>query len=269
MGLVQTARQIWRDYVTDGVPSSGIWKPKKSEIRIWGDWIESIITAFTGNGGLIYPTKALLDADLARAANTMAWVVADPVPANNGIYGKVGASGSGSWVRRVDLPFSFIIGSDVGAGTPNALQVTTSIPVSGSALVWTNVFEANNASPVTISFNGGAPLTIKTNSGNDPVPGGLAAGMILLGIVSGTTFRLVSDQASAAILAQMEQLLTSAVDELTTATEDLRDQAAASASASAASATEAESYALMVGAAVYDFSFDSDPSTPGYDWSNS
>lgn len=36
---------------------------------------------------------------------------------------------------------------------------------------------------------------------------------------------------------------------------------------SQASATQALVYAEMVGAAVYDFSFDSDPETPGYDWS--
>lgn len=35
-----------------------------------------------------------------------------------------------------------------------------------------------------------------------------------------------------------------------------------------ASATEAAMYAEMVGAAVYDFNFDSDPSTPGYDWND-
>jgi hypothetical protein len=32
--------------------------------------------------------------------------------------------------------------------------------------------------------------------------------------------------------------------------------------------TEAAMYAEMVGAAVYDFNFDSDPSTPGYDWND-
>lgn len=117
---------------------------------------------------------------------------------------KNGASGAGSWTRVSDLPFSFIIASDAGAGTPNAIQAATSIPVSSSALVWLNIFEANTASPVTVSFNGGSVLTIKTNSGNDVAAGGLVAGMIVMGIVSGSTFRLVSDQASAAIVAAAE-----------------------------------------------------------------
>ncbi|WP_164777821.1 tail fiber domain-containing protein [Sinorhizobium meliloti] len=134
----------------------------------------------------------------------MAWVVGDPTVANNGVYQKNGASGTGSWTRRRDLPYSFIVASDVGAGTLNAIQATTSIPASESALILLNIFEANTASPVTVSFNGEAALTVKTNSGNDVSAGGLTAGMIVLGIVSGSTFRLVSDQASASIVAAAE-----------------------------------------------------------------
>jgi hypothetical protein len=202
--MVQTANTIWRDFNTDGVPSSEEYDPKKADIRAWGTWVESIITAFTSNGGLIYSSKAAMDADLTHPANSMAWVIGDSTVANNGIYRKIGASGTGSWTRVADLPFSFIIASDTGAGTPNAIQATTSIPVSSSALVWMNVFEANTASPVTVSFNGGSALTIKTNSGNDVAAGGLTAGMIVMGIVSGSAFRLVSDQASSAIVAAAE-----------------------------------------------------------------
>ncbi|WP_457814198.1 hypothetical protein U8C43_24460 [Sinorhizobium meliloti] len=226
-----TAATVYRDYETDGVPSSGFHKVKKSDVRQLLLGYESIINAFLSNGGLIFASKASLDASLAHAANTMAWVIGDATVANNGIYRKIGASGVGSWTRVADLPFSFIIASDVGAGTANAIQATTSIPVSGSALVWVNIFEANTASPVTVSFNGGTALTIKTNSGGNVAVGGLTAGMIVMGIVSGSTFRLVSDQASSAIIAQAEAAQTAA---------------AASAAAAAASAAEAEG----VGAAV-------------------
>ncbi|MDX1170252.1 hypothetical protein GOL87_25320 [Sinorhizobium medicae] len=207
-----TAAEVWRDYETDGVPSSDAHKVKKSDARAWGAWVEGLINAFISGGGLIFSSKATLDANLAYAANTMAWVIGDATVSNNGVYGKVGASGSGSWTRRADLPFSFIIASDAGAGTPNAIQATTSIPVSSSALVWTNIFENNTASPVTISFNGGTALTIKTNAGNDVAVGGLTAGMIVMGIVSGSTFRLVSDQASAAVLAAAEAAQAAAED---------------------------------------------------------
>ncbi|MQW43504.1 hypothetical protein GHK68_14675 [Sinorhizobium meliloti] len=140
----------------------------------------------------------------------MAWVIKDAIVANNGVYRKVGASGGGSWLRLADLPYSFIIATDAGAGTANAIQATTSIPVSSSALVWMNVFEANTASPVTVSFNGGTALTMKTNGGNNIAVGGLVAGMIVMGIVAGATFRLISDQSSAAILAQVEAAATRA-----------------------------------------------------------
>lgn len=199
-----TMAEVARDYETDGVPSSGNHKIKKPNLRSWGGWVEGIINAFTSNSGLVYVFKSTLDGDLSPAINSMAWVVGDPVAANNGVYKKLGAPGSGSWQRVADLPFSFIIASDTGAGTPNAIQATTSIPVSGSALVWMNIFEANTASPVTVSFNGGSTLRIKTNAGNDVAVGGLVAGMIVLGIVSGSIFRLVSDQASAAVVAAAE-----------------------------------------------------------------
>ncbi|RFB95289.1 hypothetical protein B5K11_10115 [Rhizobium leguminosarum bv. trifolii] len=227
--MALTANQVYRDYVTDGIPSSGNNKVRKAEIRSLLTGYESIIAAFTSAGGLIYSSKAAIDADLAHAANSMAWVIGDATTANNGVYGKVGASGTGSWTRRSDLPFSFIIASDAGAGTANAIQATTAIPVSGSALVVTNVFEANAGSPVTISFNGGSALTIKSNSGNDIAAGGLTAGMLLFGYVSGSTFRLISDQVSAAIVAAAEAAAAAAAG----------SASAASTSAAAAAASAA------------------------------
>ncbi len=180
-------------------------QPSKPEIRSLLAQYEAAIEAYSsGAGSIAKSTRALLFADLAHAADVTAWVYADSTVAYNGIYRKSGASGAGSWSLILPLPFSFIIASDAGAGTANAIQAATSIPVSGSALVWMNIFEANTASPVTVSFNGGTALTVKTNSGNDVAVGGLTAGMIVMGIVSGSTFRLVSDQASSAVLAACE-----------------------------------------------------------------
>ncbi|WP_455918857.1 hypothetical protein [Ensifer canadensis] len=185
-------------------PAGSPLQPAKSEIRKLLKQYENVIEAFLSNGGLIFASLATLNSSLNYAANSMAWVLGDATVANNGIYRKIGGSGTGSWTRVADLPFSFIIASDVGAGTANAIVATTSIPVSSSALVWTNILEANTSSPVTISFNGGSALTVKTNAGNNVAAGGLVAGMIVIGVVSGSTFRLVSDQASAAIAAAAE-----------------------------------------------------------------
>lgn len=201
--MVEKADNVWADG-----PAGSPFQPEKSSIRKWGSWVESIIAAFITDGRILHVTRADLYSNLAPGNASSAWVVGDPNVAYNGVYVKTGASGTGFWTRAADLPYSFIIASDAGAGTPNAIQATTSIPVSASALIWVNVYESNTSSPVTISFNGGSPLTIKTNSGHDiSMAGGLTAGMIMLGIVSGSTFRLVSDQASAALLSQVEAVV--------------------------------------------------------------
>ena len=62
----------------------------------------------------------------------------------------------------------------------------------------------NTASPATVSLNGGAALPIITNSGNNVVVGGLVAGMVVAGYIFAGKFRLLSDQASAAIVAAAE-----------------------------------------------------------------
>lgn len=197
-----TAAEVFRDFVSDGIPSSGEHDPNKPDIRRLLGQYEQIIRAFTSNGGLIYSSLAALNADLSKPANSMAWVMGDPIAANNGVYGKVGAAGAGSWTRRADLPFPLIVAEDSGEGTPNAIQATSSLPISGSSLVTLTVYENNTASPVTVSFNGGEPLVMKTNSGNDVPPAGLPS--IVLGRVSGTTFRLVSDVISSAVVAAAE-----------------------------------------------------------------
>ncbi|CCE96146.1 hypothetical protein SFHH103_01649 [Sinorhizobium fredii HH103] len=203
--LTKTAEGVFAPYNSDGTPREIV----PQEAQVWGSEIEVLITAFQAGGGIIFATKAAMDATLTYPANQQAWVMGDATVANNGVYQKIGASGTGSWTRRGDLPYPFIPATDVGAGTPNAIQATTGIPVSESALIWVKVFEPNTNTPVTISFNGGTALTIKTNAGNDPVAGGISG--ILLGRIDGSTFRLVSDQASAAVLAACEAAAAAAI----------------------------------------------------------
>src|SRR6185312_7143572 len=114
--MAQTANTVFRDFTTDGVPSSGTHNPKKAEIREWGAYVEQLHAAAQAGGGVVFQTKAAMT--LGYAANQIAWVIGDPTVANNGIYQKQGASGAGSWVRLADLPYSFIVASDVGAGEP-------------------------------------------------------------------------------------------------------------------------------------------------------
>lgn len=213
-----TARQVFRDYVTDGIPASGPHKTAKADVRTWGAYLESFIAGAGAIQSLVKSTRALLLADVAHDADTMAWVVADSTADYNGIYQKFGASGLGTWNRVADLPYPFIPASNVGAGTANAIVATTDIAISETALVWLPIFATNTTSPVTVSFNGASPLTIKSNVDNDIAIGGLVANMIVLGRKQGSEFRLISDQVSASIVAAAEAAAIAA--------EGYRDEAA-------------------------------------------
>lgn len=206
--MAQTAENVFRDFVTDGVASSGANKVKKAEARELFAGYEAAIRGFQAGGGVVFQTKAAMT--LTYAANQMAWVIGDSTDANNGVYQKQGGSGAGSWLRVADLPYSFIKASNAGAGTANAIAATTSTPIpagDGVALITVNV-TTENTGPVTVSFNGGPALNIVTSSGNAMLAGYLKPSMMLAGFKVGSSFRLLSDIASAAIVAEAEAVLS-------------------------------------------------------------
>ncbi|RWP31828.1 hypothetical protein [Mesorhizobium sp.] len=227
--MVELANIIWEDG-----PSSAPSQPAKSQIRQWGTFIESALNlAFTN--GKVYSTRSALNADLTPAANTPALVVGDPNSGFDGLYMKVGATTTGSWTQLTDFVpgLQIVHAVDAGAGTPNAIIATTNMSVSttGSQLIRLDIFEPNTGSPVTVSGIGSSTLTIKTAAGNNPVAGGLTAGPVL-GFVSGSTFRLLSDQASAAIQAAAEAAAVSAIASAAAAYQSMVDAAAVSGSGS-------------------------------------
>ncbi|KRB58451.1 hypothetical protein ASE04_27440 [Rhizobium sp. Root708] len=150
------------------------------------------------NAGKLFETLAELNA--AAVGDFTPWVFADPDGEKNGIYRRIGSA----WVWAMPLPYSFIKATNSGVGTPSAIQADTGIPVSEAALVIVPIAETSDESPVAISFNGQAALTVKSNSGNDIAEGGLIAGMLIVGVKDGETFRLITDQANSAIVAQAE-----------------------------------------------------------------
>lgn len=102
MGNITNAiNAAFRDFATDGVSSSGAHEVVKSEVRAIGPILEEAIglSALGSIVDVVKTTKALLDADLAHAANTVALVYADATAANNDLYVKSGASGAGSWAN--------------------------------------------------------------------------------------------------------------------------------------------------------------------------
>ncbi|MER9901592.1 hypothetical protein [Mesorhizobium sp. M0130] len=162
--------------------------------------------AFTSGG--VYSSKAVLFTDLVPGANTPAIVAGDTIAGQDGLYMKVGATGTGSWTQLLDfVPGAQFVRAFTSGGTPNAIEASTNLAVSasGSQIVRIDITAANTASPVTLDIPGsGLPtLTIKTAAGNDVAVGGLQPGPVL-GVVNGLTFRLMSDQSSAAVLAGAE-----------------------------------------------------------------
>jgi len=211
---VQKANYIWRDFETDGISASGFHKPINREIRERGTWVENAINAGLSNGGLIYDTEANMNADLAHPANASAWVVSDG--ANNGIYRKSGASGSGSWTRIADLPYSVIYAQNDGSGTANAVVAMASVPVSTSAYsqLISVPFTAANTGAMTISINGETPRPLVTNTG-EPIPAGYVKPKMsaLVQIDGDGNYRLFSYGDASAIQAVIEGLLVAATAE--------------------------------------------------------
>lgn len=146
--------QVFRDFATDKVPTSGKWNPRKPDIRrLLKSYESAIIALIAGQGG---------DIDLARG----------------------------------------VISFAVTGGTANDIiaEPDSELPESpGSAVFILGGIEKENTGAVTINNK-----SLLTNSGNQIVAGGLVAGGIYLFLDDGTSYRLLSDYTSSAIIAAAE-----------------------------------------------------------------
>lgn len=131
--MVDTAAQIWRDYVTDGVPASGAHKPLKSAIRMWGAdkevriaaieattqlaWLDPVVVSSTGN--LTLSGEQTIDGVATSETDIL---VKDQTDGTlNGIY----TTSSGAWARRADADTAgelasarvYVAGGDANADT--------------------------------------------------------------------------------------------------------------------------------------------------------
>lgn len=189
-------------------PTDAAGAPRKvvnGEFQTWMTEVERLIQIATGNGDLLlFNSKDDLDSSLNHPANTGALLIGESI-ADDGLYMKQGASGAGSWVKIGGVPGQgFVKATNTGTGTSTAIEASTPVAVNETQLILLPIAAENAGSPVTVSFNGGSPLTIKTVSGSDVAAGGLPASSVMLGTIHGSTFRLLSDQASAAIQAAAE-----------------------------------------------------------------
>ncbi|RVL05088.1 hypothetical protein CN151_10605 [Sinorhizobium meliloti] len=155
--------------------------------------------AFTTNAGLIFTSLAAMNAAAAYTEPRSAWLFDGT---SSGVY--VLNPTTDTWTKVGRLPYDFVIGTDLGAGTADAIQITTDIPASDGVIVAFELFESTASSPVTVSINGGTALTLKTNRGNNA--SALTAGMDIWGRyrASDNTLRLLNDQDVSALLAQAE-----------------------------------------------------------------
>lgn len=173
--MVKSVREIWRDYVTDGVPSSGGHKPKKSEIRVWGETYEELSGALVFQGA---DTTGATDisAILAAASSTNEYLVLTPglylvnsaaaipagmtVVAHNGAKLTRGASGSLAWdggliglggERQQIFDASWVSGPYTRIGdTPYPLALTGSPKIEAANPFW---FGINEGASVTGAAN--------------------------------------------------------------------------------------------------------------------
>lgn len=177
MGDIRTKGDAaWRDFATDGEPSSGVHRPIKSEIRALFGVVEDAVTA-SAAGYVFKATLSELNGDLDHPAETRARVDGDATSANNGDYIKVGASGAGSW-SRVDMQF--------------ALQ--DAIDALSPAITWANLFRM--VAPISAIPSQGDHLTI----------GGADGGVVFDVGPEGVDFRLAPSSELAGDIAALRAL---------------------------------------------------------------
>ncbi|BAL76013.1 hypothetical protein [Bradyrhizobium cosmicum] len=227
MPPIKTAAEIFRRYVTNGVPGSGINPVNKDDVVAWGSFLESTI----GQVGLGYSTLALLNGDLAHGAGTLSFVYNDATAAYNGLYQKSGASGSGTWTRIGDL-WETVVNLNVTGGTANAITATAiENPILPGAKLFLLTPTAANTGPTTININGTGAVAIKNAFGVD-----LAANSLLAG-----------SQVLMAWQTDHYQLLLSANPDASAFTASCTASAAAASASASAAASSAASLSGVVG----------------------
>lgn len=106
---IERIKDEFRDYVTDGVPGTGEYEPNKAGLRDGFSLLDVQLSniALAGFADITKDTRAHLNADLAHAADTVAFVYGDADPDNNEYYLKTGGPGAGAWTRLDILHDSF------------------------------------------------------------------------------------------------------------------------------------------------------------------
>lgn len=124
---VGAGNSIWRDYTVDGVSASGVWNPRKPDIRTWASQVESTI-----NLGLAISAQTWVTTSYGMACDG----VTDDSTAWNTLLTTASNAGGGTIVVaggcRVDNATTFA--TDGGAGTsPTTMPRQKPIRITGAS----------------------------------------------------------------------------------------------------------------------------------------
>lgn len=152
-------------------------------------------------------------------------------PATGGIYLETGnaagnefikLTGNGTSAFIADLSTDIIRATNTGLGTANAIQATSeeAIPLATAAKLIALDIVLNNSGPATVQFNNTTPLTILEADGSALEASDLLAGTMVLGYISGSNFRLLTDAVNAAALYLLNEHRVAAEDAANSAEAD-------------------------------------------------
>lgn len=208
--MAVNADNVFRDFVIDGAPSSGAYKPKKVEIRELFSQIDDAIGA-AAEGLVVAETWSVLATitgtrvgQPAEVPVTATGTHTDPVTGtvvpNTGLF-RWSASPAG-WRRVgevVDVPSLnrravSILGSV--SGTANAITATdllsTADQSNDPATSYILIPATTNTGPATLAVNGDTPRPIRSFGNEELLAGDLVAGVYYLIISDGGRFRVFS-----------------------------------------------------------------------------
>ena len=77
ISFVDNAVNIWRSFNTIGVPASGKYRPKKTEIVVWGGEVETQLTNTEGRLTTAEANIVIVAGDIAAIASGLPWDVAE------------------------------------------------------------------------------------------------------------------------------------------------------------------------------------------------
>lgn len=236
MGAISdTAADTFRDQEVPGVGSAGEHDPAKSDIRAWAVLVDTVIASIAAGiavgNAVAFATAAAMNADLVHAANVLAFVYADSTAANNGVYIKVGGSGTGSWsLTSVSLPSNF--STQIAAAATSAAAAAASATTS-----MTGATTATSEAAIATAQAGIA--TTQAGLATTQATAAAASATSVAGAVSSATAQATAAGASATAAAASATTATAQAVIATTQAGIATTQATAAATHDASAATSA------------------------------